>query len=50
MFGILSDLVQIAVAPVRIAANMTEMVVRPITKPLADSIKDIADTLKQDTK
>ena len=42
MFGILEDLVKIAAAPVKIAADLT----RVVTKPVAD----VADFVAKETK
>ena len=42
MFGILGDLVKIAVAPVKIATDLT----RVVTKPVADCAEAVSDEIK----
>jgi hypothetical protein len=43
MFGLLNDIVNIAVAPVKIAAD----VARVVTKPVADMATELSDTIKE---
>lgn len=52
MFGLLSDVARIALAPVRIAAPVigtaaavVDTVTRPITQPLADVAEDVSKSI-----
>lgn len=52
MFGLLSDVVRIAIAPVRAvapvigtAAAVVDTVTRPVTQPLADAAEDVSKSI-----
>ncbi|QDP49872.1 hypothetical protein [uncultured Marinobacter sp.] len=46
ILGIVEDVAKIAIAPVKIAADMT----RTVTKPMADAAVDAADSVEEATK
>ena len=46
LFGIVEDVAKIAVAPVKVAADLT----RAVTKPLADAAESVADEVEDLTK
>lgn len=46
MFGLLSDVIKIAVAPVQVAADLT----RVVTKPLADAAEEVVKEVKETSK
>lgn len=57
MFGLLGDVVKIATAPVKIAVEAakpvireTENVARMVTKPVADTLTEIAEDVKSINK
>ena len=45
LIGIVSDVVTVAVTPIEIAADLT----RAVTKPMAETAKEIADDVKEAT-
>lgn len=46
LFGVVTDVAKIALAPVAIAADLT----RVVTKPVADLTEEVAKEVKQATK
>ena len=46
LFGVIKDVVEIAVAPVEVAADLT----RAVTKPLATAAKDVVEAVKEETR
>jgi hypothetical protein len=46
LFGLATDVVKIAAAPVKIATDVT----RAVTKPLADVATEIADEVERETR
>jgi hypothetical protein len=46
LFGIATDLVKIAVAPIVVAADVT----RAVTKPIADEVESAVKTIQKDLK
>lgn len=43
MFGLLSDLAKVALAPVKVA----EAIVRPVTQPVAETVDTAAEELRK---
>lgn len=47
MFGLLSDLTKIALAPVRVAVAVVEPAARIITEPVADVVTEVAESVEE---
>jgi len=48
LFGVVTDVVKIAVAPIEIAADATRAVTKPIADVVEETVKDIKDELTDD--
>lgn len=46
LLGVVSDVARIAVAPVAVTADLT----RAVTKPVADAVEEVVETIKKETK